>query len=166
LERSFGIMLLTRLPVKTVEVVRLRPDGLPVIVACLHCDGQLVTVICAHPLSPTYPKRLRLRNELLAALAEFTGTLTGPVMLLGDLNTTSWNPAFRDLLRMSGLRDTRLGLGLQTSWPAGVPLIGITLDHCLVSAAISIRGRALGPQVGSDHAPVVIDCTIHHAGVG
>ncbi len=160
LERGFGIMLLSRLPVDAADVVRIIPNGLPVVVARLHCDGQLLTVVSAHPLSPVNPRRLRLRNELLTALAGFTKSLTGPVMLLGDLNTTSWTPAFRRLIRESGLRDSRIGFGIQASWPARAGWLRITLDHCLVSDGVAVRLRKLGPHVGSDHHPVIVDCVV------
>jgi len=33
----------------------------------------------------------------------------------------------------------------------------VAIDHCLVSPEIAIRDRHIGPDVGSDHFPVVLD---------
>jgi len=41
-----------------------------------------------------------------------------------------------------------------------VPLLGIPIDHCLVSPEIIVTKRSVGPSVGSDHYPVIIDFSI------
>jgi endonuclease/exonuclease/phosphatase (EEP) superfamily protein YafD len=79
-------------------------------------------------------------------------------MVLGDLNTTSWSPYFRDLVADSGLLDSRRGFGVEPSWPSfGLPLLRIPIDHGLVSPAVSVLDRRIGPAAGSDHLPLVID---------
>ncbi len=160
LERGFGIMLLSRMPVESAEIVRVRAEGLPVVIGRLQYDGHPLTVVSAHPLAPLSPRRLRMRNELLAALAEFIRSISGPVLLLGDLNATSWTPAFKDLLRASGLQDSRRGFGVQGSWPVQAPWMRIAIDHCLVSSDLTVRTRRIGPNIGSDHYPVIIECAL------
>jgi endonuclease/exonuclease/phosphatase (EEP) superfamily protein YafD len=41
-----------------------------------------------------------------------------------------------------------------------MPLGRIPLDHCLVSSGLDVLDKRLGPQVGSDHLPVVIELQI------
>jgi len=79
---------------------------------------------------------------------------------VGDLNSSSWSPAFRDLLRDAGLRDTRLGRGVQSTWPAWLPMVQIPIDHALVSPGVRVHGRFVGDRVGSDHLPVVLDFSV------
>jgi endonuclease/exonuclease/phosphatase (EEP) superfamily protein YafD len=55
------------------------------------------------------------------------------------------------------LRDTRAGFGIQASWPTQIPPLGIPLDHCLVSPELVVLDRRLGPAVGSDHRPVILE---------
>ena len=57
----------------------------------------------------------------------------------------------------TGLRDSSRGMGLQPTWPADIPLLWIPIDHCLYSDGIEIRGRRTGPDVGSDHFPLIVD---------
>ena len=78
-------------------------------------------------------------------------------MLVGDLNCTSWTPAFAELERISGLRDSRKGFGVQPTWPSNLPGLRIPIDHFLVSPSLAVRNRFVGPAVGSDHFPVVIE---------
>jgi len=50
-----------------------------------------------------------------------------------------------------------------TTWPARVggipwpPPLRIAIDHCFVSPGIGIAGLAAGPDIGSDHLPLLID---------
>lgn len=157
---GFGILLVSRAPVECAEAVRIGRVGLPSLIARLELQGHWVTVIGTHPLSPTTPRRLRMRNQQLEQVAEFVRQRSGPLLLVGDLNTTSWSPAFQDVLRATRLRDSRVGFGLQPSWPVSLPFLRIPIDHCLVSPEIVVHRRRLGPPIGSDHYPVLVDFSI------
>ncbi len=157
---GFGILCLSRLPLESAAVVRIGRVGLPSVVVRMRLDGKTVTVVAAHPLSPLKHRSLSRRNRQLEAIAHFIGQQSGPLVLVGDLNATPWSPMFRDLLRLSKLRDSRVGFGLQASWPVWVPLIRIPIDHCLVSSDLMVHRRARGPSIGSDHFPVFLDFSL------
>jgi endonuclease/exonuclease/phosphatase (EEP) superfamily protein YafD len=76
---------------------------------------------------------------------------------VGDLNTTPWGHAFRALVLDSGLRDSSRGFGFQWSWPASFWPLGIPIDHALVSDGVNVLDRRMGPSIGSDHLPLVVD---------
>jgi endonuclease/exonuclease/phosphatase (EEP) superfamily protein YafD len=96
----------------------------------------------------------------LASLTPLVQRLGAPVLLLGDLNASPWSYPFRRLLEGSGLRDGSLGRGFQPTWPTGLWPLLIPLDHSLHSAGIGIQDRIVGPAVGSDHYPVIVDFTV------
>ncbi len=52
------------------------------------------------------------------------------------------------------LIDSRIGFGSKMTWPAMLPLMGITIDHILVSKDITVLKHEVGPNIGSDHYPV------------
>ncbi len=157
----FGLFFFSRVPVERLKVIRLGATSLPSIWASVRIDETPLTVIATHPHSPKSPLRTRWRNQQLGALAEFVREHPPtPLMVLGDLNTTPWNPAFQQLIRKTRLRDSRNGFGNQPTWPVLVPLLGIPIDHCLVSPEIIVTKRSVGPSVGSDHYPVIIDFSI------
>lgn len=81
-------------------------------------------------------------------------------MLLGDLNTTPWGHAFRWLVTESELRDTSCGVGFQWSWPASFWPPVIPIDHALVSEDVRVLDRRMGPSIGSDHLPLVLDIVL------
>ena len=160
---SYTIGLMSRVPVDDLRIVHPGPQGLPTLVGCAHVGARRLTIIGTHPLSPTTPRRARLRDEQLRTLARLAAAEPGPVLLIGDLNTTSWSPIFGDVLRAGGLRDSREGFGLQTTWPAPLRWCGLSIDHGLVSPGVTVRRREVGPWIGSDHFPILLDLDL---GVG
>lgn len=155
---GFGVLVLSRVPIERTEVARSGAAVLPSLIIRVRLNGRLVTVIGLHPRSPTSPARTRRRNWQLDALARVVRRQEGPVLVLGDLNTTSWSGAFQDFLRATRLRDSRQGFGLQPTWPAPAPMISI--DHCLVSSEVIVHRRRVGRRIGSDHLPIVVDFSL------
>jgi endonuclease/exonuclease/phosphatase (EEP) superfamily protein YafD len=152
---AYGIGLLSRVPFIVVEDI---PAGASFM--AVRFVEPPVTVLGAHAFPPFTPHMLRLRDQEFARIAAFVRGQPGPLVLLGDLNSSSWSPAFRDLLRDAGLRDTRLGRGLQPTWPAWLPITQIAIDHALVSPEVRVHARWVGERLGSDHLPVVLDFSL------
>ena len=94
------------------------------------------------------------------AVAERVRTLEEPAVVIGDLNTTPWSRLFARLVERTGLCDSRAGFGIQASFPSDMAFLRIPIDHLLASCAVGVRARRIGPQVGSDHLPVIAGLTI------
>jgi endonuclease/exonuclease/phosphatase (EEP) superfamily protein YafD len=159
-EGYFGLMLLSRFPLIQSQVLYLCEAEVPTIHATLFVAGQPMQVIATHPPAPPKPIETKLRNQQLEGLARLAATLPPPILLAGDLNLTSYHPAFGELLSQSGLYDSRRGFGIQATWPVRLGPLGISLDHCLLSPDIHVLSREVGPNVGSDHAPIALDLMI------
>ena len=155
-----GVAFFSRLEINQVAVRDFGENGLPTVVATLKTSQGEITVVGTHPPSPGSPRRLRDRNRQLAGLGRMVRNRTGPIMVLGDLNITSWSPCFQDLLTVSGLRDSRRGFGIQASWPALPMPLRIPIDHCLISKELVVHDRRIGPSVGSDHRAVIVDFSV------
>ncbi len=156
-EDNFGIALFSRIPQTDSRVSWIGTTGVPSIVAQAQVEGRPLTIVATHPLPPVNSSYAADRNRQLASLARLANEQENPVFLLGDLNATSWSPHFADLLRQTDLRDSRKGFGIQPTWPRGSPPLWIPLDHCLVSPSLKVHNRRVGPSVGSDHYPVIVD---------
>lgn len=154
---NFGIGLLSRVPLAGAEIAYLGSLGVPTVIAGIPLGARPVTLLATHTVPPVSPSAFRERNAHLAELARRVRGATGPAVVLGDLNVTPFSPWFADLLRDADLRDSLVGHGPQGSWPADLRVLRIPIDHCLVSPAIRILDRWVGPPVGSDHLPVVVD---------
>ena len=159
-EHSFGMMLLSRLPILESQVLDLGSTGRVTLRARIATPDGPLTLMVFHPPPPMGPGRSRRRNEEMRALAELVRAIDGPVLVVGDFNCTPWSPHFRDLVKDSGLRDTRKGFGIQPSWPSPVLPAMIPIDQALASDGLVVVDRRLGPRVGSDHLPLILDVAL------
>ncbi len=127
-------------------------------------EGGL-TMIAVHTYPPSSRYLHRARDFQLRELARLAASAKGDLLLLGDLNASPWSPRFRDLLEESGLGDSRRGFGVQPTWPSFYPWpMRVPIDHCLASEGMAILGRRVGPDLGSDHLPVIVDFAFARTG--
>jgi endonuclease/exonuclease/phosphatase (EEP) superfamily protein YafD len=162
-------VLLSRHPF--VEAAKLRaPKGIvsstwtEPVRALIDVAGTPVAVYAVHPETPRSPEQWRMRNGLLAWLAPTIRGLDAgrPRIVLGDFNTPPWSPFFRDLLAATDLHDAAGG-GLRQ--PTRQPMLlaphlawlGAPVDHILVSPGLEPVSFRVGPDVRSDHLPVIAD---------
>lgn len=184
LDTAAGMALLSRVPFSEPTIEYLADPGLPSIATEIRLPRHYpvteirpgeeagrdvsdvdahriveVGVLITHPFSPTTRYGWSLRNEQLRAVARYRTKLPDRAIVVGDLNVTSWSPVFVELLEETGLRDTRRGFGIQPTWPAlGVANLALVpIDHVLVSPHFEVVSRKVGPYVGSDHLPVIVD---------
>jgi endonuclease/exonuclease/phosphatase (EEP) superfamily protein YafD len=156
---NFGIAFFSRLEPEKMEIQQIG-SSVPSVLARLKYSNGSLTVIGTHPLPPVGADYAFSRNRQISELAQMARQISGPLVLLGDLNMTSWSPHFSDLLEGSNLRDSRQGFGVQPSWPDGLFFLYVPIDHCLVSKEIEVADRRVGPSIGSDHFPVTIDLAL------
>lgn len=153
----YGAAVFSRWPVKQAESLPLSPDGARAAHVVLDWKGSAVAVLGLHLHWPLGPNNSRFRNEELAGLASFARAQQGPLLVAGDFNVTPWSPHYQDAVRRSGLSDCALGQGVESSWPAPLPFLGIRIDHCLASKHWRSVSVNTGPFVGSDHRPLIAD---------
>ncbi len=159
-ENTWGIALLSRLPFVATRKIPLPKHDLPLLEAVVVHAGRSLTLRTTHPMRPGSPERIAQRNLQLRSLIGLDWN--EPVVLLGDLNVTTYTPSFRELCAETGLRDSRAGFGRQPSFHFGeyfgvgslFPL-SLAIDHILLSSDFEVRGRYRGPHIGSDHVPIV-----------
>lgn len=162
---NFGIALFSRLPLKAKETLWLGGSGLPSILARVEGPDGEFRLLATHPMPPGGRYHTARRDRQLAALPEVVAADGSPLLLLGDLNTTPWGASYRALLAETGLVDSLQGRGPQASWPARLGWFGIPIDHCLHSEGIVVLDRRIGPDVDSDHLPVIVDFAVAGSGV-
>lgn len=159
-EDNFGIALFSKLPFSESEIVFFSDEKIPSIFAWMEVKKEKFLVVGTHPLPPVNKEYSRLRNEQLVELSKRIREGSLPVILLGDLNITPWSYYFKRLLRETGLQNSSIGRGIQATWPTHNPLLRIPIDHCLHSDEIAIIRKNVGPYVGSDHYPILIEFSL------
>lgn len=140
------------------------------LVAEINYQGQVISILATHPIVPIRRKLFYSRNLQLQELGRYVREIKNPIILSGDLNTTMWSPYYKQFERISRLHNSRKGFGILPSWPYGdqysryiglvMPLVKIPIDHCMVSAQIRPVKTRVGPEVGSDHLPLITDLAI------
>lgn len=154
---NFGIAVLSRWPLVDARVVAFTATGFPSIVATVQHEAGDVRFIATHPYPPfDGPATAQLVEHLDGVAAEAAAS-TLPCVVAGDLNAAPWSRGFRRLIAAAGLRDTALGLGVRSTYHAGLPAPRIPIDHILVPAGTVVMHRDVGPWIGSDHFPVEAD---------
>lgn len=162
-EDNFGIALFSKFQFARCNVRYIGHADVPSILAEIDTSHGRCAVLAMHAIPPHGREYSGWRNNQLAGIPRYAAQSELPLLLLGDLNVTPWNYHFKRLIRDSGLNDSASGLGFHPTWPAYNPLMWIPIDHCLHSPEISIQKRQVGPSVGSDHYPLIIDFSIFAA---
>ncbi len=124
---------------------------------------QLYLSICEpHEITdPIFPVANPYARRTTAGDRRMVTTAKRAAMVLGDLNTSPWSPSFRDLLKMGRLKDTRVGVGNQASWPAHFGMFGIPIDHFLINdQLVAHRRHIVRTFRGSDHSAIAIEIAI------
>ncbi len=157
---NFGIAVLSRHPFSSTAMLESPPYGFPSLVVQQTVGNRTVTFLSTHPMPPLGQPGFDARNEQLASVAETLNSIDGPAVLIGDLNTSMWSHHYQQLIESTGLNNASYGFGLKPSWPTHLPFAMIPIDHCLVSTSIAVLDTRLGPGIGSDHLPLIVELAI------
>lgn len=159
----FALAVLSRIPIEAVEVVQgpqdLPGQGLSYRVK-VRWNDRWIALAAVHLAAPTTPSYRMQRDALLARTAEWAALSDSPVIVAGDMNSTPWSRAFKraadvGLRRASGLRPT---------WPSFLGReMSIPIDHVLASTHWVVTSRTRGPDIGSDHRPVLVALALRSA---
>jgi endonuclease/exonuclease/phosphatase (EEP) superfamily protein YafD len=156
---NFGIAVFSRSDIR-VRSPASPPFGFPTLVVEQVIDGRTVTLVSTHPMPPLGATRYESRNRQLAHAAALLNQAAGPRLLIGDLNTTMWGEHYRQLVDATGLQDAREGFGVLPSWPQPWRPAMIPIDHCLVSPEFAVADLRTGPDIGSDHLPLIAELVL------
>ena len=149
--KARGMALWSRYPV--TQDREARTFGLDVTIE--GPDGEM-RVMGVHPQTPVWNFDRWIKGlELIGDRALADGP---PTLIIGDLNASYWNPAFRDLLDR-GFIDAHLAVGdrLGRSWPTDrfVPPIA-QIDHALLGDGLVATDIENFDVAGSDHKGFVV----------
>jgi endonuclease/exonuclease/phosphatase (EEP) superfamily protein YafD len=152
-----GIALYSRFPLIDLPEADFGIPERPVINTKVQTPQGELTLLGLHPYPPTATRLWASRNEQLQQAATWGAAQSGSLLLVGDLNIVPWSPLFQDILSEGGLANGRKGFGWQPTWPVRWPLVWLPFDHLLHSADITIHQFQTGPNIASDHFPILVD---------
>ncbi|MDE0242810.1 MAG: endonuclease/exonuclease/phosphatase family protein [bacterium] len=160
-EHPYGMVVYSRYPISSEAVTELA-DGTPstpdpvMVTVGVETPAGTLHVTGLHPCAPVTPRRLARRNEQFAMAGDILAQLDAPKIVAGDFNATPWSAGLRAFLR-----NTRLtGFNTRATWPVWLGFAGIPIDHALASRDLRILDIETGPNIGSDHRPILIDVAL------
>lgn len=157
------VTLLSKVPFESVTIFYAKPEEKQdaTIVASVKVGDTILKIAAMHPRVPLSPFYFSRQVNHFNMLGKLKDELSGPLVVMGDMNATPWLVPFRRMLNGLSLRDARLDVGgLSNTWPAPYTCIGIPLDYLLLSKEIEVHEFKVGPFVGSDHLPLLAKLSI------
>lgn len=170
---NLGIAVYSKHKLEDASIAFFGVDRNPTILTRLNVNGQTLSLIATHPPPPIRKLLFHARNQQLNEIAQYIKSLSTRVIVAGDLNITMWSPYYKRFVNQTKLDNARQGFGLVPTWPlktsyppySKIPsfltdLLSIPIDHCLMSPDIEVANIRGGPNVGSDHRPLITDLII------
>ncbi|MBL8706845.1 MAG: endonuclease/exonuclease/phosphatase family protein [Rhodospirillales bacterium] len=161
LERRCDTALFAKLPFAQGRAGFDQPGGFPMVEARFDLADGPLTIFGAHLARP-FHGALGSQFQQARRLAARIATADGRKVLVGDLNAVPWGAVMDELRDRAGL--VRLG-GLEGTWPAMLPWPAqIAIDHALADPSLTPAPLRIGPEVGSDHLPVIVELRVGKPG--
>jgi len=148
--------IFSRWPIRDVEHLQIPNRITRITRVALDWRGTRVAVVGAHLRWP-FGTKAWARTAELALIAKTAHRVAEPLIVAGDFNMTPWSRYFDRFTAESGLSDCTLGHGLLATWPAQFLPARIRIDQCFASTHWRVRGASVGPDLGSDHLPLIAD---------
>ncbi len=155
----FGIGFFSKIPSNN-NVLKFDQSGIPSVRSDLEINKKKLTILATHPQPPIGKQNFKIRNSHLETIGKNRNEFRPNLIVVGDLNTSSYSKHFRNFIKETNLIDSRNGFGELITWPANQRLVGTTLDHFLVSEKIHVMRRNVLRYTGSDHLPIYLEFSI------
>lgn len=154
LDDAFGMLLFSRLPIHDQNELYLGDSRLLALSVNVTKGSEIFSVLGIHTMPPAGATNSALRDKMMDQAKSWAEEVSNPVVV-GDLNATPWSSAFRSITDGT-LHNTQKGFGIQTSWPNEFWPLSIPIDHGLIGENLTTVSRSVGPFLGSDHRPLLL----------
>jgi endonuclease/exonuclease/phosphatase (EEP) superfamily protein YafD len=160
---QFGMALFAReRPLEeTVEAVGNRAGDLALFTRWVSSDRKFA-LIAVHPDKPDKEWKTINRAqyfENIARWVEESRRRGDAVVVLGDFNATPWSRSMQTFLAETNLRNAHDGHIFRASWNVRRPE-RLLIDHAMLSENWALHRCEIGPDVGSDHRPLLVRASL------
>lgn len=155
-EDNFGIALYSKYPFKREGIIDFTNSRFPMASTQIKIGNEPLDILGLHYENPIGHRQKTVQKVQIQETIAFAQK-SDKILIVGDFNLTPYTKDFSRLLNEASLKDSRVGFGIQGSWPAFWSPFRIPIDHALLSKNIHIKHREIGPSVGSDHLPLYLE---------
>lgn len=157
LENTYGMILLSKLPLTESSVNFLVNDSIPSIFTKITlASGKKIDFYGVHPEPPKPGSDTYERDTELLIIGKRIKEGNKPTIVAGDLNDVGWSSTSKLFRKYSELVDPREGRGLFNTYSVFVPLFRYPLDHIFYSKEFGLLRLQKLKDIGSDHFPLLI----------
>ena len=172
---SEGMGFLSRYPFLSIDAYQGDPDANAIQVISVEVAGKRIWFVNAHPRIPRLqigslagipiPKGLDTtgRQSDIKQIVKIGESLTGDVVVLGDMNTTSECPEYRLIPPHWHNAYAQAGRGPGFTYPIGQPFFGLytpfplfRIDHLFYRGQLCAIEACTGAMPGSDHRYLLV----------
>ena len=156
-EHNFGIGILSKIPFTAVETKLYGAIELPWIKTKFDLEDKSVELFAVHPVPPMGARHSKMRNDEMMEVSSLFDPSTSRIMT-GDFNMPPWSPWFARVTSNSQTVDAARGFGPTRTWEVFPTIVGgLKIDHALLSDDFQVHDFRVGPDIGSDHRPIIVD---------
>ncbi|MFN3806012.1 endonuclease/exonuclease/phosphatase family protein [Asticcacaulis sp.] len=158
-ETRDDIVILSRYPLSEEKMDKVFTTRLVSVTAALP-TGKL-RVFGVHAPTLRDVALLSQRNSYLAKIPDLLGASEAPRLVMGDFNSTAWEPLIARLKARARLHEAPRLIPLPTRMAVRRHLdIGSPIDHVMVSPSVHLGPCRTGPLMTSDHRPLICEFSI------
>lgn len=156
MEDNFGLSLYSIYPITKSSITQYHYNSpLSIEATIVLSSGKNVLVILTHPVPPIGSEMSKIRQDQLQGMIQRIQLIQDtPVLVMGDFNMTMGEPLYYQFEKQTGLTNCRSGFGWMPSWRVDTPF-GIPIDHIFYGNGLKHQNMTIGPDIGSDHRPVL-----------
>jgi endonuclease/exonuclease/phosphatase (EEP) superfamily protein YafD len=157
IEEKTGFAFYSKFPITRHEIILCSDFAFDLLIAHLATPQGEVAFFGIHPLPPVSRSWAHALDETMVILANKVAEKSEPLIVVGDFNITRWSKMARPLERAQ-LLDACRGKSPGATWMRSNPLLTIPIDRILYRGqGMACRSFHIGPDLGSDHRPVVAE---------
>jgi endonuclease/exonuclease/phosphatase (EEP) superfamily protein YafD len=155
LANTYGMIVLSRRPLRDVQVRHLIEDSIPSIRATVEMpSGETFDLYALHPRPPIPGSNSDQRDAELILAAREVRARKRPAIVAGDLNDVAWSRTTALFQEISGMLDPRIGRGMYNSFHADYFFLRYPLDHIFHTNQFRLIEIRRLESIGSDHFPI------------
>ena len=157
---NFGMALLSGFPLvnRKTDVAGLL--SIPILSGEAETPFGRICIVGVHAHPPLSAETTADRNLYLNQVSAMVRTRGLPCVIAGDFNATPWSTGFETLRTLPNLQPELWQT--PASWPSQLGILGLPVDHILLTSPIGAPEHAIMTSVysdsanlGTDHRPIV-----------
>lgn len=153
----YGMLIATNLDVTAINFVDLANGDTPAAFATLSSpNGQGFNFVGLHPRPLLPGDDTHARDAQIRKSATIAHHLKQPIICMGDFNAVACSRTTKSFKKFGGYLDPRIGRGMFPSFNVNHPIMRFPIDQVYVTHGINLTDFRRGPDIGSDHFPMII----------